>query len=67
MGFPARTPSCQHTLRLTVNETVNTQAPPMDESHWLRNSAQKSYWLNLQSVVEITRQPIKGTAVILLT
>lgn len=67
MGFPARTPSCQHTQRLTVNETVNTQAPPMNDSHWSRDSMQQSYWPSLQSVVEMTRQLIKGTAAIPLT
>lgn len=58
MGFPARTPSCQHTQRRQiVHETVNTQAPPMDDSHWSRNSEQ-------QSAIEMTRQLIKGAAVI---
>lgn len=67
MGFPARTPSCQHIQRLTVNETVNTQAPPLNDSYWSFNSGLQSYWSNLQSVTEMTRQLIKGTVVNSLT
>lgn len=61
-GFPSKN-SILSTYP-TTNETVNTQAPPMDDSHWSCDSEQQSYWPNLQSVIEMTRQLIKGTAVI---